>query len=177
MCHFFWWFILRLEEPGVLNRATRMGLVAWGGGDPVIMLDPTKQRNHGLQKGRDAAIYKRPTPCGGWVGGRPSQPKKGCGRRGWLGGKRQKNCLRERKCKQKLKRGSTSVCKGGAQEYCNRIWVSILRPGLALPRRQNTLILSLPANPPHPTQPLPWCHPETRWLWCQQGTRRVETES
>ena len=66
---------------------------------------------------------------------------------------------------------------GGAQEYCNRTWVFILRPGLALPRRPDTLILPLPAQPPNPTQPLPWCHPETRWLWCQQDTRRTETES
>ena len=56
-------------------------------------------------------------------------------RRGWAGRRRQKNAYAW-ECKQKLRRGSTSVCKGGAKEYCNRIWEFILRRGLALPQPQ-----------------------------------------
>ena len=38
------------------------------------------------------------------------------------------------KRKQNLRRGSTSVCKSGAQEYCNGTWEFIVRRGLALPQ-------------------------------------------
>ena len=96
----------------------------------------------------------------GWAGGQPSQPRRGAAAEGGWVGKNTKMPYKEEM--QKLKRASTSICKGRAQEFCNRIWVFILRPRLALPRRQGTLILPLPAYPPNPTHSLPWCNPETR---------------
>ena len=48
---------------------------------------------------------------------------------------------------------AVSVCKGRAQEYGKRIWVFFLRPRLALPSRQSTLIVLLP-----PTRPTPPSH-------------------
>ena len=51
-------------------------------------------------------------------------PAKGAG--GW-------EKKKKKRCKQKLRRGSTSVCKGGAQEHCNRTWEFIQCSGLALP--------------------------------------------
>ena len=38
---------------------------------------------------------------------------------GWAG--KDRKTAQERRCKQKLKRGSTSVCKGGTQEYCTEL--------------------------------------------------------
>ena len=66
---------------------------------------------------------------------------------GWARNDKKTTSVERRK--QKLRQGSTSVCKSGAQEYCNRTWEFILRMGLHSRRGKQDAPNDFPVLTPH----------------------------